>query len=90
MIKSQTQNATAEAVKTLKDVQIVGKEKLNGRDVTVYSHKNGDITTRVWIANDTGMQLKNEIEATIEGRTQKQTTVYDYDKPVKIEAPKLD
>ncbi len=89
VINSQTKAGIAEAVKNLKEVQIVGKEKLNGRDTTVYSHKVGEATTKIWIASDSGLQLKNEVEANIGGQKQKQTTVYDYDKKFNIEAPKV-
>jgi hypothetical protein len=90
IISSQTKAGIDEAIKNLREVQIVGKEKLNGKDATIYTHKIGDITTKVWIASDSGLQLKNEVEASIGGVAQKQTTVYDYDKKVKIEAPKID
>ena len=90
VINSQTKAGIAEAVKNLKDVQIVGKEKFNGKDTTVYSHKVGEATTKIWIASDSGLQLKNEVEANIGGQMVKQTTVYDYDKKFKIEPPKID
>jgi hypothetical protein len=90
VINSQTKAGIAEAIKNLKDVQIVGKEKFNGKDATVYMHKAGEVTTKIWIAADSGLQLKNEVEANIGGQLEKQTTVYDYDKKFKIEAPKID
>ena len=89
-IRSSTKTGIEEGVKNLQDVQIIGKEKVNGKDATIYSHKFGDITTKIWIASDSGLQLKNEVEANIGGKMEKQTTVYDYDKKVSIEAPKID
>lgn len=89
-ISSATKSGIEEGIKNLKDVQIVGKEKFNGKDATVYLHKFGDIVTKIWIANDSGLQLKNEVEVNIGGEVHKQMTVYDYDKKVKIEAPKID
>jgi hypothetical protein len=89
-IKEQITTGMNEGAKTLKDVQIVGKEKVGGKDATVYAHKFGDISTKVWIGTESGLELKNEVEANIGGAMQKQTTVYDYEKPVKIEAPKID
>jgi len=88
-IRTQTRTGIEEGVKNLKDVQIVGKEKVNGKDATVYTHKFGDITTKVWIGTESGLQLKNEVEANVGGKIEKQTTVYDYDKKVTIEAPKI-
>ncbi len=76
-------------MKNLQNVEIVGKEKVNGKDATLYRHKFGDITTKVWIGTESGLQLKNEVEANVGGTIQKQTTVYDYDKKVSIEAPKI-
>ena len=89
-IKEQITMGINEGAKNLKEVQIVGKEKVNGKDATVYSHKFGDISTKVWIANDSGLELKNEVVANIGGKVQKQMTVYDYNKKISIEAPKID
>lgn len=89
-IREQTRTGVEEGVKNLQDVKIAGKEKVNGKDATVYTHKFGDIMTKVWIGTESGLQLKNEVEANVGGTMQKQTTVYDYEKPVKIEAPKID
>lgn len=89
-IRSSTQTGIEEGVKNLQDVQIVGKEQVNGKDATIYSHKFGDITTKIWIGSDSGLQLKNEVEANVGGKIEKQTTIYDYDKKVSIEAPKID
>lgn len=89
VISAQTKSGIEEGIKNLKDVQITGKEKFNGKDATIYTHKIGDVTTRIWIANDSGLQLKNEVEATINGKIEKQSTVYDYDKKINIEAPEI-
>jgi hypothetical protein len=89
-IREQITTGVAEGVKTLKEVQIVGKENFAGKEATVYSHKVGDAEIKVWIASDSGLQLKNEVELNMSGEIQKQTTVYNYEKPVKIEAPKID
>jgi hypothetical protein len=88
-IRDQITAGIAEGVKSLKDVEVVGKEKFNNREATVYSHKVGDATIKIWIETATGLQLKNELETNVTGELMKQTTVYDYDTPVKIEAPKL-
>ena len=88
-IREQTRSGMEEGVRNLQNVEVVGKDKVNGKAATVYSHKFGDITTKVWIGTESGLQLKNEVEANIGGTIQKQTTIYDYDKPVTIEAPKI-
>jgi hypothetical protein len=89
-ITTQTRAGIEEGIKNLKEVQIVGKEKVGGKDATVYTHKIGDVTTKIWIGSESGLQLKNEVEATIAGKPEKQTTVYDYETKVIIEAPKID
>jgi hypothetical protein len=88
-IREQTTSGIEQGVRNLKDVQIVGKEKVGDKDATIYSHKFGDISTKVWIGTESGLQLKNEVEANVGGKLEKQTTVYDYDKKVTIEAPKI-
>jgi hypothetical protein len=88
-IREQTRTGIEQGVKNLKDVQIVGKEKVGDKDATVYMHKFGDISTKVWIGTESGLQLKNEVEANVGGKLEKQMTVYDYDKKVTIEAPKI-
>jgi len=89
-INSQTKAGINEAIKSLKEVQIVGKEKVGDKDATIYQHINGEVKTKVWIADASGQILKNEVEAIIGGEMQKQTTVYNYDKKITIEAPKVD
>ncbi|MBS1795062.1 MAG: hypothetical protein JSS81_14480 [Acidobacteria bacterium] len=89
-ILSQTKAGIEEGVRNLKDIKIARREKINGRDAAVYEYGAGGVTTRVWIAVDSGLELKNEVETTIAGKPAKQTTVYDYDRKVTIEAPKID
>ena len=89
VIRNSTKAGIEEGVKNLKDVKVVGKEKFDGKDATVYSHEIGGVKTKIWIGSESGLQLKNEVEAVLAGETQKQTTVYDYNKKVSIEAPKI-
>ncbi len=88
-LKSQITMGIQTGANNLQNVQIVGKEKLNGKDTTIYSHTTNSSVIKIWILSDSGLQLKNEEEATIEGKLIKQTRVYDYDKKVTIEAPKI-
>jgi len=90
-IREQVTRGIAEGALGLKDVKIVGKEKLNGRETTVYQHQADGATTKVWIATDSGLEMKNEVVIVTEsGEKLKRTSVYDYETPVKIEAPKID
>jgi hypothetical protein len=89
-IKEQISKGINEGAMNLKEVQITGKENLNGKEATVYFYKAGEVTAKIWLASDSGLELKNEIEIeTAPGIRQKQTTIYDYDKPVTIKAPKI-
>lgn len=88
-IRKQTQNGVNESIRNLKDVTLVGPEKLDGRDTVVYSHKVEGSTVRIWIEKESGLQRKNETELEVNGKTYRQTVIYDYETPVKIEAPKL-
>lgn len=89
MLREQMKAGMEEGVKNLQGVEIIGKDKVNGKDATIYQHKFGDVVTKIWIGTESGLQLKNEVEANIGGTMQRQTTVYDYEKPVTIEAPKI-
>ena len=90
-IKEQITKGINEGAYNLKEVQIVGKENFNGKQATVYAYSAGAVSAKIWLANDSGLELKNEIEAeTAPGVKQKQTMIYDYITPVKIEAPKVE
>lgn len=89
-IRTFTNSGIQEGIKNLTDVQIIGKEKVDGKDSAIYLCKFGDITTKIWLTDDSGLQVKTDTEATIGGQIEKRTTVYDYDKKVDIEAPKID
>lgn len=95
-LSSQVKLVTEEALAGIKDVQKVGTERLNGKETIIYSYQteaedSGEsTTTKVWVDKTNGLPLKINVEGTINGKAQKVSTVYDYDKPVKIEAPKID
>lgn len=90
-IREQITNGINEGALNLKNVSVVGTEKVNGQDATVYSYNAEGISTKVWIDTKSGLELKNEIEMDSEETGKmKRTTVYDYITPVKIEAPKVD
>jgi hypothetical protein len=88
-IRQQTQNGVDEGIRNLKDVTIVGPEKLDGRETVVYRHKMGESTVKIWVEKESGLQRKNETVLEAAGKTFRQTVIYDYETPVKIEAPKL-
>jgi hypothetical protein len=96
MINSQAKMVTEDALQNIKDVQKVGTEQVNGKEAIVYSYKSegekaGEgTTTKVWVDKNSGLPLKINVEGMINGKMQKVSSVYDYDKPVKIEAPKID
>ncbi len=94
-IKEMQKSFNAEGMKTIREVTKTGTEKIGDKDATIYEYtvepgpETFKRTTRVWIANDSGLPLKIIIETENAGQKQKQTTVYDYDKKINIEAPKV-
>lgn len=90
-IKEQVKKGIAEGAMSLKGVQVIGKEQVSGKDATLYTYTADGTTTKVWLATDSGLELKNEVVFPMEsGIAVKRTTVYDYETPVKIEAPKIE
>jgi hypothetical protein len=96
MISSQAKLVTEEALQNIKDVQKVGTEQINGIDTIIYTYKSEgenpgeSTTTKVWIDKNNGLPMKINVEGMINGKMQKVSSVYDYEKKVKIEAPKID
>ena len=94
-INQMKKNFNAEGMKAIKEVKKSATEKLNGKDATVYTYsiepneQTVENSTRVWIANDSGLPLKIVVETENAGKKQKVTTIYDYTKEVKIEAPEI-
>jgi hypothetical protein len=83
---------TEEAVKAMKDFELVGKETLDGKDTVVFKFKStymGDSTSKMWVATDTGLPLKVDSEGTYGGTKVETSITYDYSKEVKIEAPQV-
>jgi hypothetical protein len=95
-LSSQARLVTEEALQSIKDVQKVGTEQINGKETIIYSYKTenaeagGETATKVWVDKNTGLPMKISVEGTVNGQKQKVSTVYNYEKPVKIEAPKID
>lgn len=95
MLNSQAKLVTEEALNGIKDAQKVGEEKFKGKDAIIYSYKTEgeeegeSAATKVWIDKSTGLPLRIDVEGKVNGQTQKVSSVYDYDKKVIIEAPKV-
>ncbi len=91
--KIQENALTEEDVKKIQDVQVLGEETLNGKKTTVYAHRTGgssiDSVTKMWIDRENGLVMKSVVENRIGKQTQRIVTTYDFDTPVKIEAPKI-
>lgn len=93
-IEQMKKGFNADSMKAIKEVKKVGTEKLGGKDANIYEYSiSGDKivqnSTKVWIASDSGLPLKTVVETQQTDATQRQTTTYNYDKPVKIEAPQI-
>ncbi len=83
---------TDEAFAAMKDFELVGKESLNGKDTIAYKFKStygGESSSKIWISADTGLPLKVDTNGTYGGTSVTMSITYDYDKEIKIEAPKV-
>lgn len=93
MIEQMKKSFNADSMKSIGEVKKTGTEKIGDKDATIYEYSiTGDKvlqnTTKVWIAND-GLPLRTVVETQQPDATQRVTTNYNYDKPVKIEAPQI-
>lgn len=83
-----------EVVKKIKNVRVIGDVNLDGKPTTLYEHKTDEnrmlSTTKMWISKDSGLLLKSERETLINGKLQRLTIFFDYEKPVSIESPKIE
>lgn len=94
LIDQMKKGFNAESMNAIKEVKKTGTEKIGGKDATIYEYAiTGDRmpqnSTKVWIANDSGLPLRTVVETAQTDATQRVTTDYNYDKPVKIEAPQI-
>jgi len=91
MKKSRDPKALEEQAKNMGDVKIVGKEKIDGVDCTVYeaTSKVGETSTvsKVWVGNSDSLTRKVESESTLPNGKSKSTITYEYDSKIKIDAP---
>ncbi len=94
-LAEQTKLITEQVADEIQNVEKIGEEKLGGKDTIVYLYRDAveetgeETTNKVWIEKSTGLPLRIDFEGTVNGKEQKISTLYDYDKAVKIEAPKV-
>lgn len=83
-----------EVIKKIRNVRVIGNVQVNGKETTLYEHKineNGvQITNKLWVAADSGLLMKSERETKIGNRLSRLSIYFDYEKPVTIEAPKIE
>lgn len=79
----------AAAASRMKDVKLLRKEDRAGKAVSVYSYTDADIVNTIWIEDGTGRLLQTTAQIEFGGKTHDRTTVFDYETPVRIEAPKV-
>ncbi|CAN5851115.1 hypothetical protein BH20ACI4_BH20ACI4_12850 [soil metagenome] len=93
-IEAMKKSFNAESMKTIKEVSKSDTEKIDGKDAILYTYSiepgpnTPNNSTKVWIAKDSGLPLKIIVETVNADATQRVTTIYNYTKQVKIEAPK--
>jgi hypothetical protein len=92
-IEASKKSFNAESMKTIKEVSKSDAEKIDGKDVILYTYSiapgpnTPNNSTKVWIAKDSGLPIKIIVETENADATQRVTTTYNYTKQVKIEAP---
>jgi hypothetical protein len=83
-----------EVIRKIKNVRVIGNAQVNGKETTLYEHKineNGvQITNKLWVATGSGLLIKSERETKIGNRLNRLSIYFDYEKPVEIEAPKIE
>lgn len=87
---------TEDAMKSLKDVEYVGEDSVDGKSAYLYRYNGKTVkdansyNSKIWIGKDDGLPVKIEVEYPASSSTLKSmTTTYKYDKNVKIEAPQI-
>lgn len=93
MIEQMKKSFNSDSMKAINEVKKTGTEKIDNKEATVYEYSIGgqnvlQNTTKVWIAAD-GLPLRTVVETQQTDAVQRVTTSYNYDKPVKIEAPQV-
>jgi len=81
-----------EVLKSLSDVKFEGEQTLDGKPTLVYSYKlvtlvgNFPVTSKMWVAKNSGLPVKSYVENP-SGVLKNTTTTYDTESPVTIEPP---
>lgn len=84
---------TEEGLKSMKDVEYVGEETVDGKTARVYRYKSDKIkdmpsfNAKIWIGKDDELPLKIEIDEGEKNEVKKIVMTYEYDSNIKIEAP---
>lgn len=94
MIEQMKKSFNSDSMKAINEVKKSGTEKIDNKETTIYEYSIGgqnvlQNSTKVWIASD-GLPLRTVVETQQPDSTQRVTTNYNYSKPVKIEAPKVE
>lgn len=95
MIKSMTPEAMKKAYEGMANVREIGASEVGGRAATGYAYDSkvtmmgitSTSSVKLWIDDDTGLPLKQEIEGKAMGTASTTVQVYDYDTPVAVRAP---
>lgn len=95
MIKSMTPEAMEKAYEGMSNIREIGSAEVEGRDATGYAYDSrvtmmgitSTSSVRLWIDDDTGLPLKQEIDGEAMGTKSNTVQVYDYDTPVAVRAP---
>jgi hypothetical protein len=95
MIQSMTPEAMKKAYDGMSNIREIGSAEVEGRDATGYAYDSkvtmmgvtSTSSVKLWIDDDTGLPLKQEIDGEAMGTKSTTVQVYDYESPVSVRAP---
>lgn len=95
MIKSMTPEAMRKGYEGMGNVREIGSAEVEGRDATGYAYDSkvtmmgitSTSSVKLWIDDDSGLPLKQEIDGEAMNTRSLTVQVYDYETPVSVKAP---
>jgi hypothetical protein len=96
MIKSLTPEAMRKAFDGMSNIRELGSESIDGRDAVGYAYDSkvemmgitSTSSVRLWIDEDTGLPIRQEIDGEAMGTRSKTVHDYVFDPAVEVRAPK--
>lgn len=95
MIQAMTPEAMKKGYEGMTNIREIGASEVEGRDAIGYAYDSkvtmmgitSTSSVKIWIDEDTGLPLKQEIDGEAMGSKSTTVQVYDYETPVSVRAP---